>query len=238
MSFLRETGFECSDPDSFYSSVTGGFRNTVESDPQDARRKILHLAHGVLALRVEAGPRALAYDIEVLEDAWVYDLVCRWVFSGSISEHGEIAGETVPLGSRLYHQHAVTDATLGPLRVGFVGAASLPASMSAQLYLRCEPCAQDPTGFQWIVHARAIARDSEKLWLKGLDGHAHAFSGHPVEAQVLTRRRERAAPIYEQQIQPHARLLRGSRCRVGLEILPQPPDASRGAREASITRTL
>lgn len=215
---LLDAGFECSDPDSFYSSTTGGFRNHAHRDPEDADRTILELAHGKLAYTAKIEADALRFDVEVLDDTLLYDLVCRWVFPGSVAVDGELGGEVVPRGSLLYHQHACDTVRLGDLQIDLVGADRAPPCMSPELYLRCECDESDLTGYRWIVHARLIARPGEELWLKHIDGTSRRFEGSAVERAILMRRRELAAPIYETQIQPHARLLRGTRCRIGLKF--------------------
>lgn len=212
---LLETGFECSDPDSFHSSIHGGFRNECREDVTDARRRILQLQHGRLAYTRDES-NGTVIQIEVLEDSWVYDLVCRWVLPGAFATRGVIEGEMVPRGSELYHQHACEQLLLGDTQIELVGAESVPPGMQAEMYLRCEPDASDTSGYRWIAHARFIARDDERAWLKHIDGTSRPFEGHGVERRVLMRRRELAAPIYDTQIQPHARLARGTRCVVGL----------------------
>ena len=204
-------GFECSDMDSFYSSEHGGFGNRVHREADD--RILLELAHGTLRVTSSMSATRLVHEVQVVEEAWVYDCVARWVFDADCAAFGRIADEIVPWGSRLYHEHAVDRASLGELRIRAI-TETLPANISQSLYLRCEDG-------RWIVHARAIAEpsaDNVELFCKSTDGHSVAFDGSRVETHVLMRRREFAAPIYETQIQPHALLPAGTRFVIGLEI--------------------
>lgn len=233
---ILESGFECSDPDSFHSSIHGGFRNQCEADPHDGQKRILRMQHGALSYRRDE-QAGLRFDIEVLEDIRIYDLVARWVLPGTWASCGRILDETVPRGSELYHQHACTELELGTVGITFVGADAPPEGMRAEMYLRSEPDPNDPTDFRWIVHARWIALPDRELWLKHVDGTSREFEGHAVERRVLLRRRELAAPIYDTQIQPHVRLARGTRCTVGLAAACAVPAQVR-APEMSMISTL
>jgi hypothetical protein len=208
---LLEQGFECSDMDSFFSSVTGGFRNEVEGDAEDAGGAIVRMAHGTFRLRTRRGDGALLHEVEVLERTWIYDAVARWVLPGEVARFGRVGGEVVPRGSELYHEHAVGMVELDGTRIGMVGRETLPRTLRGGMYLRCEEG-------RWIVHARAVAGDGARMFLKGVDGRSVAFGGGVVEERVMARRREFAAPVYGTQVQPHVELGAGMRFVVGLRV--------------------
>ena len=204
-----EQGFECSDMDSFFSSVTGGFRNRVE---RDGEAVIVRMAHGAFRLRTRREPGALRHEVEILEPTWLYDAVARWVVPGEFAESGMVAGEVVPRGSELYHEHRVREVGLGGVGIAMTGVETLPLGLAAGMYLRCE-------GRNWIVHARAVAGIGAKAFSKGTDGRSVPFAGGIVEERVLARRREFAAPVYATQVQPHVELPAGTRFAVGLRVV-------------------
>jgi hypothetical protein len=203
---LCEQGFECSDMDSFYSSLTGGHGNQVEraGDTID-----LTLAHGRLRVTTHAAPDRLLHRVTTLAPTWIYDLVARWVLPGDFANEGRIGGETVRFGAVLYHQHPVQALQLGGTTLRFLGAPSLPRTLRAEMYLRCE-------AGRWIVHARAIAHRDVTPFVKHVGGTSQPFHGSRVAQRVLTRRRELCAPIYDTQIQPHVQLPAGTALEVGL----------------------
>lgn len=205
---LLENGFLCCDQGSFFSTTRGGYGHQVERAGPQLR---LTMEEGSFSVTTSSAPGFTCHEIEVLEDSWIFDFVAHWVLPGAICEEATIGNELVPLGTPLMHAQPVTSVELSHLAIEFVGADTLPANLHAEMHL----ASNDDN---WIVHARAVANEDEPLFVKHIDGHSEAFRGGPIERRVLLRRSEYAAPIYDFQARPHAKLAAGTKLRVGLAL--------------------
>jgi len=202
-----ETGFECSDMSSFFSSNTGGFRNTVT--PLSTASWHIKLAHGAFNLTKITSGNSFGYEAVTTQDTWLYDFVVRYVFPG-IHHSAKINSTRVPPETNKYWQFPVKECTLGNVRIKIVESI-LPTRFRQELYMR-------PTGNSWIVHARAMAHNPQLLALKHVDGFSKVFFGSQEVRDKLWRVRELVDPTAPEQIQPHCWVPGNTRFRVITEV--------------------